>query len=113
MAEQITFYITGTEDTVGVPCVPGMLTDSDRLLPGGFESGAVLAVNVRTSHFISADMTEITADSIIFTADNSTARPRVSKECLFRGKRYRIATCGEDATRAYVHVTLADAKAKK
>lgn len=109
MAEQITFYMVGSSDTVDVPCVPTMLNDSDRLIVGGFESAASIALNVRTGHFISADMDTITVDSDLFTADNSTARPQDQKKCVFRGKTFRIIIAGEDSTRAYIHLVLADA----
>ena len=36
--QQLTLYVTGeAETTVDVPCVPGMLSDADRLIEGGFE----------------------------------------------------------------------------
>ena len=112
MAEQITFYMVGSSDTVDVPCVPGMLTDADKLIVGGFESAAALSVNVRTGHFISADMDTITVDSDLFTADNSTARPQSNKKCIFRGTTWRIEFRGEDPTRAYLHLVLVDARTK-
>lgn len=112
MAEQITFYMVGSSDTVDVPCVPTMLNDSDRLILGGFESAMTVAVNVRKGHFVSADMDTITVDSDLFTADNSTARPQAQKKCVFRGVTMRILNAGEDGTRAYLRLILGEANAR-
>ncbi len=106
LQEEVTFYVMGSSDTCLVPCVPTMVTDSDRLISGGFESDASMALNVRVGNFLTADNTLITVDSTLFTADNSSARPRANKKCTFRGVDYRIITASEDPTRAYLHLVL-------
>lgn len=110
MAEQIYFTIAGTSDTVGVPCVPGSLSDSTTVAIGPLIESISLVLNVRTGHFISADSTEITVDSDFFTADNSSAKPRSGKTCTFRGKTWRVLTTADDATRAYIKVFLGSAR---
>ena len=110
MAEQIFISIVGTTDTVGVPCVPGSLSDSTIVAIGPLQEQVSQVLYVRTGHFISADSTEITVDSDFFTADNSNARPRSGKTCLFRGRTLRIITVVEDPTRAYLKVFLGSAK---
>jgi hypothetical protein len=110
MAEQIFFTIVGTDDTVGVPCIPGSLSDSTAVGIGPLSELVSLVLNVRTGHFVSADSTEITVDSTFFTADNSTALPGSGKTCEFRGRTWRIITVAEDSTRAYLKVFLGSAK---
>ncbi len=106
LQEEVTFYVTGTTDTLSVPCVSTMVTDADRLISGGFESDASMALNVRVGNFLTADNTLITVDSTLFTADNSSAKPRANKKCKFRKVEYRIITASEDPTRAYLHLVL-------
>jgi hypothetical protein len=89
-----------------IPCVPGMLSDADRLIEGGFESAARCVVLVRCGNFVTADMTTITVDSDLFTADNNTPRPHASKRCEFRGQAMRVLVSAEDASRAYLRLTL-------
>jgi hypothetical protein len=110
MAEQIFFSIVGTTDTVGVPCVPGSLSDSTTVSIGPLAETISMVLNVRTGHFISADSTEITVDSDFFTADNSNARPKSGKTCVFRGRTMRVITTAEDSTRAYIKVFLGSAR---
>lgn len=108
-SESVTFNLVGSSDTVDVPCVPGSLTDASIVGYGAQVDNPTMLLNVRTGHFLTADNTEITVDSDLFTADNSTARPRVGKTCVFRGKTMRILTVAEDATGAYLKVFLGGA----
>ena len=113
MAEYLTLYVTTeAETTVDVPCVPGMLSDADRLIEGGFEDRSAIVVLVRTGHFISADMTTITVDSDLFTADNSVPRPHAKKRCSFRGRTWKIESAGEDATRAYLRLAISPSNSR-
>lgn len=111
-AEEITFDLVsvtaGTRDTLSVPVIPNMLSEENPLLPGGFESEIRHHLTIRIGHFITADNTEITVDSDLFTADNMSPRPRPNKLCSFRGKRYRVLSVAEDGTRAYLRVALVD-----
>ena len=104
--QQITFYLIGSNESFDVPCVPGTLTDADRLIDGGFESAARCVVLVRIGNFVTIDLTTITIDSTLFTIDNSTPRPTANKICVFRGVTYRILSLGEDATRSYLRLLL-------
>lgn len=105
---QITFSITGSDDTLTVPFLRRSNTDKTKLALGGFENGIQEAGVVRMGHFLTADSTEITVDSDLFTADNSSARPRVDKLCTFLGQTFRIASASEDGTGAYILLTLED-----
>lgn len=107
MAEYITFNLV-VGGTKVLPCVPRMLTEADRLTGGGFEHRIIFAVNIRTSYFVTSDSTEITVDSIVFTADDDSPPPRANGLGTFRGRSFRVFSVGEDATRAFVHVVLED-----
>ena len=105
---QIVFSITGADDTLTVPFLRGTATDKTKLTMGGFESGILERGVVRMGHFLTADSTEVTVDSDLFTADNSSARPRVDKLCTFNGRTYRIESAQEDGTGAYIRLELGD-----
>ena len=109
MPEQIYFSIAGTDDTVGVPCIPNTVSDSTLVQIGPQAEQVSFVVFVRTGHFISADSTEITVDSDFFTADNSAARPIAQKICQFRGRTFQILSVAEDGTKAYLKIALGSA----
>lgn len=104
--EQILILPSGKE----VPCVPQMESVSNIIIIGGREEVIAATVNVRKSHFITADMTTLTVDSELILADNDTPRPRTGKKPQFRGKTYRFLTVEQDPSGAYFRVKMGSAK---
>lgn len=107
-SEQVTLNLVGG-DALNVPVVPNGVSDSTIVQIGPLAEQVSEVVFIRTGHFLTADNTEVTVDSDLFTADNSTARPRSGKTCTFRGRTMRIITTEEDGTRAYIKVFLGSA----
>ncbi len=93
-----------------IPCVPSMESIGDIIIVGGREEEIAIVVRVRKSHFITADLTTITADSDVILADNETPRLRSGKKPQFRGNTYRVLTSEQDPSGAYFRVKLGSAK---
>jgi hypothetical protein len=93
-----------------IPCVPAMEDLSSEIAIGPQIEGNVVAMLVRKSHFITADLTTITVDTELILADNDTPRLRSGKKPMFRGKTYRVIDVQEDPSGAYFKVFLASAK---
>lgn len=103
---QIIFSLTDSDDTLTVPFLRRKNLSANRLVSGGFEDGIKEMGVVRMGNFLTADSTEITVDSDLFTADSNAPRPRVNKLCTLLGESLRIRSAEEDGTGAYILLTL-------
>lgn len=90
-----------------IPCVPSSEDLSSMVADVGPQIGVqILAVIVRKSHFITADLTTITADSEVILADNDTPRLRSGKKPTAKGRTYRVINSVEDPSGAYFKVYM-------
>lgn len=93
-----------------IPCVPSMEDVGSEIAIGPSVEMISAVVRVRKTHFITADMTTVTADSDLILADNDTPFLRSGKKPQFRGKTYRVLKVSEDPSGAYFKVFLGSAK---
>jgi hypothetical protein len=94
-----------------LPCVPSMERVWNKVANAGPQIEDIdTTVIVRKSHFITADLTNITVDLTTLTADNDTPRLRSGKKPTFRTKTYRVVFVEEDPSGAYFKVYLRSAK---
>lgn len=97
-----------------LPWIPNMEGVSSEIQIGPHVEVIQASGNILKRYFVTADTTEVTADSEVILADNSTARPRpggtATRAAGFRGKTYRVLKVWEDTSGAYFKIILGSAR---